>query len=157
MINICLISTFTSHLLILLFFSLSEATYTFTKLLKNTIYERSCINQIRSAYCNFLNTRLCTFCYTTIFFIALSQLSDSTSSVPDQITYSLLTYLFQYDLQFLLDIFNPSGSTYTFPSARNQPTTIPIFRSGKPFGSLSSYVLSLSHAALLNSSKEWYL
>ena len=71
--------------------------------------------------------------------IAISQLSTSTSSGPDQITYPLLSHLPQSALHFLLYIFNLSWSTHTFPSAWKQSTIIPILKSGTPSDSTSSY------------------
>ena len=70
---------------------------------------------------------------------AISQLSTSTSSGPDQITYPLLSHLPQSALNFLLYIFNLSWSTHTFPSAWKQSTIIPILKPGKPSDSPSSY------------------
>ena len=70
---------------------------------------------------------------------AISQLSTSTSSGPDQITYPFLSHLPQSALHFLLYIFNLSWSTHTFPSAWKQSTIIPILKPGKPSDSPSSY------------------
>ena len=70
---------------------------------------------------------------------AISQLSTSTSSGPDQITYPLLSHLPQSALNFLLYIFNLSWSTHTFPYAWKQSTIIPILKPGKPSDSPSSY------------------
>ena len=68
-----------------------------------------------------------------------SQLSTSTSSDPDQITYPLLTHLPQSALHFLLYIFNLSWSTHTFSSTWKQSTIISNLKPGKPSDSPSSY------------------
>ena len=94
--------------------------------------EKAEMKHIRTAHCNSLHS---TFCSP---FSSL-ELSTSTSSGPDQITYPLLSHLPQSALNFLLYIFNLSWSTHTFPSAWKQSTIIPILKPGKPSDSPSSY------------------
>ena len=93
------------------------------------------MKQIRTAHCNTLHSPFSSIELST----AISQLSTSTSSGPDQITYPLLSHLSQSALNFLLYIFNLSWSTHTFPSAWKQSTIIPIRKPGKPSNSPSSY------------------
>ena len=98
--------------------------------------EKAQMKQIRTAHCNTLHSTFCSPFSSIELSTAISQLSTSTSSGPDQITYPLLSDLPQSALNFLLYIFNLSWSTHTFPSAWKQSTIIPIL---KPFDSPSSY------------------
>ena len=100
--------------------------------------EKAQMNHIRTAHCNTLHSTFCSPFSSIELSTAISQLSTSTSSGPDQITYPLLTHLPQSALHFLLYIFNLSWSTHTFPSAWKQSTIIPILKSGKPSHSPSS-------------------
>ena len=101
--------------------------------------EKAQMKQIRTAHCNTLHSTFCSPFSSIELSTAISQLSTSTSSGPDQITYPLLSHLPQSALNFLLYIFNLSWSTHTFPSAWKQSTIIPILKSGKPSDSPSSY------------------
>ena len=74
------------------------------------------MNHIRTAHCNTLHSTFCSPFSSLELSTAISQLSTSTSSGSDQITYPLLTHLPQSALHFLLYIFNLSRSTHTFPS-----------------------------------------
>ena len=96
------------------------------------------MKHIRSAHCNTLHSTFCTPFSSFELSTAISQLSTSTSSGPDQITYPLLTHLSQSALHFYI-IFNLSWSTHTFPSTWKQSTIIPILKPGKPSDSPSSY------------------
>ena len=97
------------------------------------------MKQIRTAHCNTLHSTFCLPFSSIELSTAIPQLSTSTSSGPDQITYPLLSHLSQSALNFLLCIFNLSWSTHTFPSAWKQLTIIPILKPGKPSDSPSSY------------------
>ena len=101
--------------------------------------EKAQMKQIRTAHCNTLHSTFCSPFFSIELSTAISQLSTSTSSGPDQITYPLLSHLPQSALNFLLYIFNLSWSTHTFPSAWKQSTIIPILKSGKPSDSSFSY------------------
>ena len=101
--------------------------------------EKAQMKQIRTAHCNSLHSTFCSAFSSIECSTAISQLSTSTSSGPDQITYPLLSHLPQSALNFLLYIFNLSWSTHTFPSAWKQSTIIPILKPGKPSDSPSSY------------------
>ena len=101
--------------------------------------EKAQMKQIRTAHCNTLHSTFCSPFSSIELSTAISQLSTSTSSGPDQITYPLLSHLPQSALHFLLYIFNLSWSTHTFPSAWKQSTIIPILKPGKPSDSPSSY------------------
>ena len=97
------------------------------------------MNHIRTPHCNTLHSTFCTSFSSLELSTAISQLSTSTSSGPDQITYPLLTHLPQSALHFLLYIFNLFWSTHTFLSTWKQSTIIPIFKPEKPSDSPSSY------------------
>ena len=97
------------------------------------------MNHIRTAHCNTLHSTFCSLFFSLEIFTAISQLSTSTSSGPDQITYPFLTHLPQSALHLLLYIFNLFWSTHTFLSAWKQSTIIPILKPGKPSDSPSSY------------------
>ena len=101
--------------------------------------EKAQIKHIRTAHCNTLHSTFCSPFSSLELSTAISQLSTSTSSGPDQITHPLLSHLPQSALHFLLYIFNLSWSTHTFPSAWKQSTIIPILKPGKPSDSPSSY------------------
>ena len=90
-------------------------------------------------HCNTLHSTFCSPFSSLELSTAISQLSTSTSSGPDQITYPLLFHLPQSALHFLLYIFNLSWSTHTFLSVWKQSTIIPILKPGKPSDSPSSY------------------
>ena len=97
------------------------------------------MNTIKTAHYNTLHFTFCSSFSSLKISTSISQLSTSTSSGPDQITYPLLTHLPQFVLHFLLYIFKFSWSTHTFSSAWKQSTIIPILKPGKPSDSTSSY------------------
>ena len=97
------------------------------------------MNDIKTAHCNTLHSTFCSPFSSLELSTAISQLSTSTPSRPNQIIYPLLTHLPQSALHFLLYIFNLSWSTHTFPSIWKQSTIIPILKPGKPSDSPSSY------------------
>ena len=101
--------------------------------------EKAQMNLIRTAHCNTLHSTFCSPFSSLELSTVISQLSTSTSSGPDQITYPLLTQFPQSMLHFLLYIFNLSWSTHTSPSTWKQSTIIPILKPGKPSDSPSSY------------------
>ena len=70
--------------------------------------EKAQMNHIRTAHCNTLHSTFFSPFSSLELSTAISQLSTSTSSGPDQITYPLLTHLPQSALHFLLYIFNLS-------------------------------------------------
>ena len=106
---------------------------------KRVSTEKAQMKPIGTAHCNTLHSTFCSPFSSIKLSKAISQLSTSTSSGPDQIIYPLLSHLPQSALNFLLYIFNLSWSTHTFPSAWKQSTIIPILKPGKPSDSPSSY------------------
>ena len=116
--------------------------------------EKAQMNLIRTAHCNTLHSTFCSPFSSLKLSIAISQLSTSTSSGPDHITYPFLTHLPQSALHFLLYIFNLSWSTHTFPSTWKQSTIIPILKSGNPLTYLLHIDPFLSLPVPPNSSKK---
>ena len=70
---------------------------------------------------------------------ATSRLSSSTACGPDGIAYPLLRHLPQISKELLLQIFNRSWLTQTFPSPWKPSVIIPIHKAGKPRTSPASY------------------
>ena len=70
---------------------------------------------------------------------AISNLSSSTASGPDQIAYPLLKHLPEPTQLLLLSLFNRSWHSHTFPSCWKPTTIIPIHKPGKPTSSPSSF------------------
>ena len=101
--------------------------------------EKAQMNLIRTTHCNTLNSTFCSPFSSLKLSTVISQLSTSTSSGPNQITYPLLTHLPQSALHLFPYIFNLSWSTHSFPSTWKQSTIIPILKPEKPFDSISSY------------------
>ena len=70
---------------------------------------------------------------------AISNLSSSTASGPDQIAYPLLKHLPEPAQLLLLSLFNRSWHSHTFPSSWKPTTINPIHKPGKPTSSPSSF------------------
>ena len=70
---------------------------------------------------------------------AISKLSSSTASGPDQIAYPLLKHLPKPAQLHLLSLFNKSWSSHSFPSCWKPTPIIPIHKPGKPTSSRSSF------------------
>ena len=118
--------------------------------------EKAQMNHIRTAHCNTLHSTFCSPFSSLELSTAISQLSTSTSSGPDQITYPLLSHLPQSALHFLLYIFNLSWST--------TPSRLPgSNQQSSPFSNLVNSLTHLFHIDPFfslpvppNSSKEWF-
>ena len=70
---------------------------------------------------------------------AISDLSSSTASGPDQIAYPLLGHLPEPAQLLLLSLFGRSWRSHTFPSCWRPSTVIPIRRPEEPASSPSSF------------------
>ena len=70
---------------------------------------------------------------------AISNLSSSTASGPDQIAYPLLKHLPEPAKLLFLSIFNRSWHSHTSPFCWKPSTIIPIHKPGKPTSSPSSF------------------
>ena len=103
--------------------------------------ERQFMNELRKASCedaSSLHNSFCSLFSLTELSTAISNLSSSTASGPDQIAYHLLKHL-PDPAQLLLSLFNRSWHSHTFSSCWKPTTIIPIHKPGKPTSSLSSF------------------
>ena len=104
--------------------------------------ERQFMNEIRKASCedaSSLHNSFCSPFSLNELFTAISNLSSSTASGPDQIAYPLLKHLPEPAQLLLLSLFNRSWHYHTFPSCWKPTTIIPIHKPGKPTSSPSSF------------------
>ena len=100
--------------------------------------ERQFMNELRKASCEEASSLHNSFCspFLTELSTAISNLSSSTASGPDQIAYPLLKHLPEPAQLLLLSLLNRSWYSYTFPSSWKPTTIIPIHKPGKPTCSL---------------------
>ena len=100
------------------------------------------MNELRKASCedasSLHNSFFSPFSLTELS-TAISNLSSSTASGPDQIAYPLLKHLPEPAQLLLLSLFNRSWHSHTFPSCWKPTTIIPIYKPGKPTSSPSSF------------------
>ena len=104
--------------------------------------ERQFMNELRKASCedaSSLHNSFCSPFSLTELSTAISNLSSSTASGPDQIAYPLLKHLPEPAQLLLLSLFNRSWHSHTFPSCWKPTTIIPIHKPGKPNSSPSSF------------------
>ena len=104
--------------------------------------ERQFMNELRKASCedaSSLHNSFCSPFSLNELSTAISNLSASTASGPDQIAYSLLKHLPEPAQLLLLSLFNRSWHSHTFPSCWKPSTIIPIHKPGKPTSSPSSF------------------
>ena len=73
------------------------------------------------------------------FFAAASNLSSSTATGPDKVAYPMLKHLPRSGMDFLLNIFNLSWTSHSFPSIWKISSIIPIHKMGKPLDSPASF------------------
>ena len=110
--------------------------------------ERQFMNELRKASCedaSSLHNSFCSSFSLTELSTAISNLSSSTASGPDQIAYPLLKHLPEPAQLFLLSLFNRSWHSHTFPSCWKPTTIIPIHKPGKPtFSPFSFRPISLT-------------
>ena len=104
--------------------------------------ERQFMNELRKASCedaSSLHNSFCSPFSLNELSTAISNLSASTVSGPDQIAYPLLKHLPEPAQLLLLSLFNRSWHSHTFPSCWKPSTIIPIHKPGKPTSSPSSF------------------
>ena len=104
--------------------------------------ERQFMNELRKASCEnafFLHNSFCSPFSLNELSTAISNLSSSTASGPDQVAYPLLKHLPEPAQLLLLSLFNRSWHSHTFPSCWKPTTIIPIHKPGKPTSSPSSF------------------
>ena len=118
--------------------------------------EKAQMNHIRTAHCNTLHSAFCSPFASLELSTAISQISTSTSSGPDQITYPLLFHLPQSALHFLLYIFNLLGqhTPSRLPGSNQQSS--PFSNPENPLTHLLHIDPFLSLHVPPNSSKEWF-
>ena len=73
------------------------------------------------------------------FLAAGTNLSSSTATGPDKVSYLILKNLPRSGMNFLPKIFNLSWSLHSFPSIWKTSSIIPIHKMGKPLESLASF------------------
>ena len=104
--------------------------------------ERQFMNELRKASCedaSSLHNSFCSPFSLTELSTAISNLSSSTASGPDQIAYPLLKHLPEPAQLLLLSLLNRSWHSHTFLSCWKPTTIIPIHIPGKPTSSPSSF------------------
>ena len=104
--------------------------------------ERQFMNELRKASCedaSSLHNSFCSPFSLNELSTAISNLSSSTASGPDQIAYPLLKHLPEPAQLLLLSLFNRSWHSHAFPSCWKPSTIIPIHKPGKPTSSASSF------------------
>ena len=118
--------------------------------------EKAQMNHIRTAHCNTLHSTFCSPFSSLELSTAISQLSTSTSSGPDQITYPLLTHLPHSALHFFY-----ISSTFL---GQRTPSRLPgSNQQSSPFSNRENPLIHLLHIDPFlslpvppNSSKEWF-
>ena len=73
------------------------------------------------------------------FLAAASNLSSSTATGPNKVTYPMLKHLPRSGMDFLLHIFTLSWSSHSFPLIWKTSSIIPIHKMGKPLDSPASF------------------
>ena len=73
------------------------------------------------------------------FLAAASNLSSSTATGPDKVSYPMLKHLPRSGMDFLFYIFNLSCTSHSFPSIWKTSSIIPIHKMGKPLDSPASF------------------
>ena len=100
------------------------------------------MNELRKASfedASFLHNSFCSSFSLAELSTAICELSSSTASGPNQISYPLLKHFSEPAQLLLLSLFNKSWSSHTFPSCWKPTTIIPIHKPGKPTFSPSSF------------------
>ena len=91
----------------------------------------TCLEESHSSFCSsFSPTKL---------LVASSNLSSSTATGLDKVSYPMLKHLPRSGMDFLLHIFNLSWSSHFFPSIWKTSCIIPIHKMGKPLDFPSSF------------------
>ena len=97
---------------------------------------RGYLSELRRATCSEeSHSSFCSLFSLAEFYAAASNLSSSTATGPDKVSYPMLKHLLRSGIDFLLYIFNLSWSSHSFPSIWKTSSIIPIHKMGKPFDS----------------------
>ena len=101
---------------------------------------RGYLTKLRRATCPVeSHSSFCSPFSPTEFLAASSNLSLSTATGPDKVSYPMLRHLPRSGMDFLLHIFNLSWSSHSFPSIWKTSSIIPIHKMGKPLNSPASF------------------
>ena len=101
---------------------------------------RGYLTELRRATCSVeFHSSFCSPFSPAEFLAAASNLSSSTATGPDKITYPMLKHLPRSGMDLLLHIFNLSWSSHSFPSIWKTSSIIPIHKMGKPLDSPASF------------------
>ena len=101
---------------------------------------RGYLSELRRATCPAeSHSSLCSPFSPTELLAAASNLSSSTATGPDKVSYSMLNHLPCSGMDFLLHIFNFSRTLHSFPSIWKRSFIIPIHMMGKPLDSPASF------------------
>ena len=97
---------------------------------------RDYLSELRRATCpKDSHSSFCSPFSLAEFLAAASNLSSSTATGPDKVSYPMLKHLPRSGMNFLLHIFNLSWILHSFPSTWKTSSIIPIHKVGKPFDS----------------------
>ena len=98
------------------------------------------LTELRRATCSVeSHSSFCSPFSPAEFLAAASNLSSSTATGPDKVSYPMLKHLPRSGMNFLLHIFNLSWSSHSFPSIWKTSSIIPIHKMGKPLDSPASF------------------
>ena len=101
---------------------------------------RGYLTKLRRATCPVeSHSSFCSPFSPTEFLAASCNLSLSTATDPDKVSYPMLRHLPRSGMDFLLHIFNLSWSSHSFPSIWKTSSIIPIHKTGKPLNSPASF------------------
>ena len=109
---------------------------------------RGYLTELRRATCSEeSHSSFCSPFSPAEFLAAASNLSTSTATGPNKVSYPMLKHLPRSGMDFLLHIFNLSWSSHSFPSIWKTSSIIPIHKMGKPLDSPASFRPTLSPPA----------
>ena len=101
---------------------------------------RGYLSELRRATCPVeSHSSFCSPFSPAEFLAAASNLTPSTATGPDKVSYLMLKHLPRSGLDLLLHIFNLSWSSHSFPSIWKTSSIIPIHKMGKPLDSPASF------------------
>ena len=101
---------------------------------------RGYLSELRRATCpEESHSSFCSPFTLAEFHAAAFNLSSSTATGPDKVAYPMLKHLPRSGMDFLLNIFNLSWPSHSFPSIWKTSSIIPIHKMGKPLDSPASF------------------
>ena len=97
---------------------------------------RGYLSELRRATCSEESySSFCSPFSLAEFHAVASNLSSSSATGPDKVTYPMLKHLPRFGMDFFLHIFHLSWSLHSFPSMWKTSSVIPIHKMGKPLDS----------------------